>query len=102
MINTDMRTYNYFLYGAPNGYGEQTLIKDEKGAPAVQGSIKMAINTTSQAIQDNINYQDCSYIGLTLNKTVNESFVIKYGEEKLKVLYVNPKGKFIQVYLKKI
>jgi hypothetical protein len=28
--------------------------------------------------------------------------VIKYNEEKLKVLYVNPMGTFIQVFLQKI
>ena len=102
MINADMKTYNYFTIGAADEYGQQQLIKDATGAPKVQGSIKMAINTTSQAIQDNINYLDSAYIGLTHNKTVNDSFVIQYGEEKLKVLYVNPIGRLKQVFLKKI
>lgn len=96
MINTDMRLYNYYTYGESDGYGQPQLSTE------MQGSIKMAINISSQAIQDNINYQDCSYVGLTLDKKVTDAFVIKYGDEKLKVLYVNPKGKFIQVYLKKI
>lgn len=96
MINANMRTYDYYTYGAADGYGQPVLSKE------VQGSVKMAIYTSSQAIQDNINYQDCSYVGLTLNKTITDAFVIKYGEEKLKVLYVNPQGKFIQVYLKRI
>lgn len=102
MINADMRAYNYYLYGAKDSYGQQTLIKDADGAPVVQGSIKIALNTSSQSIQDNINYEDCSYIGLTLDKTVNDSFIIQYGEELLKVLYVNPKGRFKQVFLKRI
>jgi hypothetical protein len=96
MINADMRFYDYYTYGAKDSYGQPTLSED------VQGSVKMAIYISSQAIQDNINYQDCSYVGLTLDKTITDAFVIKYGEEKLKVLYVNPQGKFIQVYLKKI
>lgn len=96
MISTDMRTYDYYTYEAPNSYGQVLL------SPEVQGTIKMAINITSQAIQDNINYKDCSYIGLTHNTEVNDSFVIQYGEEKLKVLYVNPRGKLKQVFLKKI
>lgn len=102
MINATMRTYNYYTYGAADSYGQQTLIKDATGAPIVQGSIKISINTTSQSIQDNINYKDCSYIGLTHDKTVNDSFVIQYGNEKLKVLYVNPIGKLKQVFLKRI
>lgn len=102
MISLDMRNYDYYAFGAADSYGQQKLIKDEQGAPAVQGSIKMAIYPTSQAIQDNINYKDCSYIGLTHNKTVNDSQVIVYGEEKLKVQYVNPQGKLKQVYLKSI
>ena len=96
MINTEMRFYDYYTYGAPNEYGQQTLSKD------VQGSIKMAINTTTQSIQDNINYKDSSYIGLTHDSTVNDTYVIQYGDELLKVLYVNPRGRFKQVFLKKI
>lgn len=96
MINADMRIYDYYTYGAADAYAQQTLSTE------VQGTIKMAINITNQAVQDNINYKDCSYIGLTHDKAVNDSFVIKYGEEKLKVLYVNPRGKLKQVFLKKI
>lgn len=102
MINANMREYNYFTYGAPNAYGQQVLIKDENGEPKVQGTIKIAINTTTQAIQDNINYEDCSYIGLTHNSSVNENYAIQYNNELLKVLYVNPNGRLKQVFLKKI
>lgn len=96
MINADMRTYNYYTYGALNEYKQPQL------SPDVQGTIKIAINSTSQAIQDDIRYKDCTYMGLTHNKTVNDTFVIEYGKEKLKVLYVNPKGKYFQVFLKNI
>lgn len=102
MINADMRLYHYYTYGTTNEYGQQTLITDEEGQPVVQGSIKIAINTTNLAIQDNINYKDCSYIGLTHSNELTDANVIQYGDELLKVLTVNPRGKLKQVFLKKI
>lgn len=93
MINADMRTYNYFTFGSDNGYGQPQL----SGTP--QGSIKMAINISSQAVADNIKYKDATYIGLTLDAKVNDTYVIEYGAEKLKVLYVNPKGRLKQVFM---
>lgn len=94
MINTDMRAYNYFTLGDKDGYG-QPVVSEE-----VKGTIKMTINISSQSVQDNINYKDCSYVGLTMDKSVNDKMVIQYGQEKLKVQYINPKGRFIQVFLK--
>ena len=96
MINSNIRTYNYFTYSGKDGYGQATL------SGTVQGSIKMAIYISSQSIQDNINYQNCNYIGLTTDKSVNDKMVIQYGQEKLKVLYVNKAGRFTQVFLQKI
>lgn len=96
MINADMRYYDYFTIGGRDEYGAQKL-PDTNGAP--DGNIKMAIYISSQSIQDNINYKDCNYIGLT-KAPVNDTYIIKYGEEALKVLYVNPKGTYKQVFLK--
>lgn len=98
MINTQMRLYDYFTLGEADEYGQVT-IPGEDAAPL--GKIKMAINITSQSVQDNINYQDCNYIGLTM-AAVTDKFVIKFGEERLKVLYVNPIGRMKQVFLKKL
>lgn len=95
MINADMRPYDYFTFGDKDAYGQAQLSK------TAQGSIKMAINTTSTNIQDNIRYKDATYIGLT-HSLLDESFVIQYGEEKLKVLYVVPKGRFKQVFMKNL
>lgn len=96
MINADMRRYDYYTYSTDT---------DEYGAPQLsldtQGTIKIAIYTTSQAITDNINYREANYIGLTL-APVTDAYVIQYGKEKLKVLYIQPKGRYKQVYLKKI
>lgn len=95
MINTDMRIYDYFTFGEDNGYGQPVL------SSSPQGTIKMAINMSSQSVQDNINYQDCNYVGLTMAE-LDDSYVIKYGNEKLKVQYVNPRGRYNLVYLTRI
>ena len=94
MINADMRYYNYFTLGEKDAYGQQTL----SNTPT--GKIKMAINVSNQNIQGNINYKDAQYIGLKLAE-VNDSFVIEYKNEKLKVLYTVPFGRYTQVFLAK-
>jgi hypothetical protein len=95
MINAAMKTYNYFTFGAEDDYGQSRL------SDTVQGSIKIAIYNTSTSVQDNINYKDCNYIGLTM-APVDDSYVIEYGNEKLKVQYVQPGGRFKQVFMKQI
>lgn len=95
MINADFRLYNYFTFGEDDGYGQPTL------SDAPVGQVKMAINITSQSIQDNINYKDAQYIGLT-HAEVDDTYVIEYGNGRLKVLYVNPKGRYNQVFLKEM
>ena len=96
MINTDRRDYDYFLLGTKNAYGQQIL----PGKDAIpNGKINMAIYTTSQTIQDNILYKDSQYIGLT-NDDINDTYIIKYGDKRLKVLYVLPiKNRYTQVFL---
>lgn len=93
MINVDMRNYDYYLYGDDNGYGMPSLSNE------VQGQIKMAINITSQSIQENVNYKGAQYLGLTHDANINDKMVIAYGDDKLKVLYINPKGRYKQVFL---
>jgi hypothetical protein len=95
MINADMRTYNYFTLGENNAYGQPAMSAEPVG------TIKMAINISSQSVQDNINYKDCQYVGLT-HANVNDTYVIQYGNEKLKVLYVNPKGRYKQVFMREM
>lgn len=93
MINTDMRSYNYFTFGEKDSYGQPQLSEE------VQGTIKMSINTVSQTLSDNANYKQATYIGLTNDAKVNNTYVIEYGTEKLKVLYVVPKGRLKQVFM---
>ena len=92
MISNKMRFYDYYTYGESNTYGQPQLSKE------VQGTIKMAINTTSQFIQDNIQYKNATYLGLTF-APINDKYVIQYGDIKLKVLYVNSAGRMTQVFM---
>lgn len=92
MINNNMKLYDYYLYGENNAYGQPQLSAE------VQGTIKMAINITSQSVQDNIQYKNATYLGLTF-APVDDKYVIQYGDVKLKVLYVNPAGRMKQVFM---
>lgn len=93
MINADMRNYDYFTFGTYDEYGQPILSEEPKG------TIKMAINVIAQSIQPNALYEEGTYLGLTYDTGVNSTYVIEYGEERLKVLYVNPKGKYKQVFM---
>lgn len=95
MINAAMRIYDYYTYGEDDGYGQPGL------SAQPTGQIKMAVNITSQSVQDNINYENSQYMGLTFHP-IDSSYVIQYGEEKLKVLYVNPLGRHKQVFMAKL
>lgn len=93
MINTDMREYNFYTFGESDGYGQPALSKD------VQGTIKIAIYESSTAIQNNISYKNASYVGLTHDSEVNDTYVIEYENKRLKVLYVQPKGRYKRVFM---
>lgn len=96
MINNQMRHYDYYAYGENNAYGQPQL--SEKP----QGTVKMAINVLSQNLQDNILYKNCSYIGLTYDNKVNDTYVIEYENERLKVSYTNTIGRLTQVFLSRM
>ena len=95
MITTDMRLYDYYRYEGKDAYAQPVLSKERKGV------VKMTINTTSQSVQENINYTGATYLGLTY-ALLDDTYVIQYGEKKLKVLYVSPKGRLKQVFLAEI
>lgn len=92
MINADMRFYSYSTFGTPDEYGQPVM------SEAVLGGIKMSIHLTSQSIQENALYSGATYVGLTMAQ-VDDSFVIHYKDKKLKVLYVNPYGRYNQVFM---
>lgn len=95
MINADMRLYDYYTY-TQNEYGQSTI----SALPA--GKIKMAIYTTSQTTQDNVLYKSASYVGITHNPEVNDTFQIDFNGERLKVLYVSAQGRHRQVFLSRV
>lgn len=95
MINANMRLYNFFTLGGLDAYGQPTIPQDAEPT----GQIKMSISISSQSVQDNIMYQGCQYMGLTHDTEVNDTYVIEYGKERLKVLYVSPQGRLKQVFL---
>lgn len=95
MIATDMRIYNYFTLGEKNEYGERTI------STTPTGTIKMALNIASQSVQDNVLYKNCSYVGIT-HANVDDTYIIQNGNERLKVLYVNNRGRYTLVYMTNI
>lgn len=95
MINTQMRSYSYTKLDGVDEYGQPAAVEAED-------KIKMAINFANEAIQENALYSGASYVGLTLNKNVDSSYIINFGTEKLKVTYVNKFGKYAQVFLARI
>lgn len=101
MINSNMRMYDYYLYDDDNEYGQPTLIKNEDGTDKIQGQVKLSITNTSTSIQDNINYSGAQYLALTRDKAIDDKYVIQYGDERLKVLYVTP-TRLRQVFLQSI
>lgn len=76
-------------------YGDLVLKANEVGV------IDMAIYLHTQSTTDDIRFQNADYIGLT-NDTVNDQYIIYYHDERLKVMYVNPFGRYKQVFMQKI
>lgn len=98
MIAADMRDYNYFTYGEKDSYAQPILSEE------VQGQVKMAIYVTGKSVQDNINFENANYIGLTHDADISDKYVIQYGNEKLKVSYIIDAGArhYRQVFMVKI
>lgn len=97
MISRKMVSYKYYKYNEKlNQYGQMTLPTEPSG------EVKIAIFPTSQSIQDNINYKDANYIGLTFSSLLDDRSVVEYGDKKLKVLYTNPEARVTQVFFKEI
>lgn len=93
MINVDMRQYDYYTYATTNEYGQPIITEQPKG------KIKMAIYSIAQNTQNSPLYQNSTYIGLTTDGEVNNTYVIEKDKERLKVLYIQPKGRFKQVFM---
>lgn len=94
MINSLMKKYSYYLLPDADEYGQQVL-KDD-AAPA--GVIEIAITERSKGLSDSNLYSAAQYIGLTLN-SIDDKYIIQYGEDKLKVIYVTPSTRYSQAFL---
>lgn len=94
MINTNMREYNYFTYEDTGSYGQPKLSAEPKG------TIKLAISVITQAIQDNVLFNNAQFTGIT-HDVIDDTYVIQYGKDKLKVLYVID-GRFKQVFMSRM
>lgn len=93
MISIEMRPYTFFTLGNDSGYGSPSL----NSTP--EGKVSLAIYTTSQQIQGNINYADANYIALT-HDNIDDTYIIQIDDNrKAKVLYIQPKGRYKQVFL---
>lgn len=94
-----MRLYNYWLISQNEKYAQEIYPSKEAAAA---GQIKMSIFPTSTGTQDNILYNNCSFVGLTHDAGVNEKYVIEYNKERLKVAYVQPMGRYKQVFMRRV
>ena len=94
-----MRLYDYWLVSVNDAYGQEVL-PDENTEAA--GKVKLSIYPTSTGTQENILYTNCSYIGLTFDAGIDDKYIIQYGKERLKVMYIQSMGRFKQVFLKRI
>ena len=99
MINVDMRLYDYYKTVNNAAYGQEHL---QAADAKPEGKVKLSIFPISTGTQDNILYSNCSYIGLTFDAEIDDKYVIQYGKERLKVMYIQPKGRFKQVFLKRV
>lgn len=90
-----MKDYTFSTLGGVDAYGMPQTTENV-------GSVKMAIYLYTQNVTDSIKYKDATYIGFTHNKSIEDNYIINYGKVKLKVLYVNPVGRFRQVFLKEV
>lgn len=96
MLATQMREYSYSrLIDEVDEYGQPQTIEAE-------GVVKMAINFANEQVTTNNLYSGASYVGFTLNKEVDETYIIQYKENKLKVTYANNLGRYNQVYLARL
>jgi hypothetical protein len=90
-----MKTYSFSTLGGTDSYGFPQVSN-------IAGFVKMSIYLYTQNVTDNIKFRDATYIGFTHDKTIADNYIVNYEDKRLKVLYVNPVGRFNQVYLKEV
>ncbi len=96
MINADMRPYDFYLFEDENAYGQPTISAE------IKGSVKLALYVVNQSITDNALYSGAEFIGLTAADITDKHIIKLDNEVRLKVRYVQPKGRLKQVYLQRM
>lgn len=99
MIIGNFRYYDYWRITVNEEYGQEVL-PDAAAEPI--GQVKLSIYPTSTGTQENILYANCSYVGLTYDAEIDDKYIIQYGKERLKVMYIQPIGRYKQVFLKRV
>lgn len=99
MINAAFREYDYYKTTVNKSYGQEVL---PPLSATPEGKVKLSIFSTSKGTQDNILYMNCQYIGFTYDTEIDDKYIIQYGKERLKVLYIQSKGRYKQVFLKRV
>ena len=99
MIYSNMRLYDYWLVSVNEEYAQE-IMPSADDTPT--GKVKLSIYPTSTGTQENILYANCSYVGLTFDAEIDDKYIIQYGTERLKVMYIQPIGRYKQVYMKRV
>ena len=97
MITTDMRYCN--VYGTKiDGYGSSTL-----DLTTVKNVVKMAVYVTDYSSQINTVFAGSSYVGLTLDKKPDDTWIgdlVDVGQKYfLKITFVYTKGRYTQIFM---
>ncbi len=95
MINIELKSYNFYTLGDIDTYGQPQV------SATPTGSIVMAIFPITHSIGDNVIYSNATYMGLT-RELIDDKYIVDYRGERLKVLYVQPMGRFKQIYMAKM
>ena len=99
MIINKMREYDYWLVAVNDEYGQEVMPTEEAEAA---GKVKLSIYPTSTGTQDNILYSNCAYVALTYDAEIDDTYIIQYGKERLKVMYIQPQGRMKQAFMRKV
>lgn len=99
MIFSNMRYYDYWKVSVNEAYGQEVIPAETE---PIAGQVKIAIYPTSTGTQDNILYADCSYVGLTYDAEIDDKYIIQKDKERLKVMYIQPVGRYKQVFMKRV
>lgn len=93
MINRELVNATVETYGGYDEYGQQL------GELQSTKEIKVAIGYYTHTATEDIRYQDVKYYGLTKDKTITDKDYLIVGDNKYKVLFVNPTTRWAQLFL---